>query len=175
MVVTDNFIYIHSPKSGGTFATEMLIEAASRNSGFNACNLTDLNMQAYGAFLNSGMRFLRTESLNEDLVELLVESGIARQETTFILDHRKIIPKPAERKSIRAWLGYLSSRLPRSLIAPSQQKTTNKEKRWQALYSAADIDFVLRRDRLYFTLFLEMQPVHTGTGVIDKSICGRRL
>jgi len=53
-----------------------------------------------------------TSSLNEDLVELLVESGIARQETTFILDHRKIIPKPAERKNIRAWLGYLSSRLP---------------------------------------------------------------
>lgn len=280
MVVTDNFIYIHSPKSGGTFVTEMLIEAASRNSGFNACNLTDLkhagvrripekfrhlpvvtnrrnvfshymsryyyrwwtvdkrirkildidrvmadypsfpelSFSEYLRFVNhwpyrlnikpklrnlleereigyntwefvrltqkeptatlrtfdkipaellhdqyANMRFLKTESLNEDLVELLIESGIARQETSFILDHRKIIPKPAERRNIRAWLGYLSSRLPRSLIAPPQQRTTDKETRWQALYSAADIDFVLRRDRLYFTLFPEMQPVHTGT------------
>ena len=280
MVVTDNFVYIHSPKSGGTFVTEMLLEAAARNSGFNACDLTDLkhagvrripekfrhlpvvtnrrnvfshymsryyyrwwtvdkrtrkildidrvmadypsfpelSFSEYLRFVNhwpyrlnikpklrtlleereigyntwefvrltqrkptatlrtfdkipteqlrdqyASMRFLKTESLNEDLVELLVESGIARQETTFILDHRKIIPKPAERKNIRAWLGYLSSRLPRNLIAPSQQKTTDRETRWQALYSASDIDFVLRRDRLYFTLFPEMQPVHTGT------------
>ena len=280
MVVTDNFVYIHSPKSGGTFVTEMLLEAAARNSGFNAHNLTDLkhagvrcipekfrhlpivtnrrnvfshymsrynyrwwtvdkhirktldidrvmadypsfpelSFSEYLRFVNhwpyrlnikpklralleereigyntwafvrltqqkptatlrtfdtipaaqlrdqySGMHFLRTESLNEDLVALLAEAGIARQELAFILDHGKIIPKPAERNNIKAWLGYLSSRLPRKFITPLQKKGTSKETQWQALYAVSDIDFVLRRDRLLFTLFPEMQPVHTGT------------
>lgn len=279
MVVTDNFVYLHSPKSGGTFVTEMLLAVASRVNGFSAINLTDLkhsgvrsipdkyrhlqvvmnrrnifshyvsrynyrwwtsekrarktldvdrvkadyplfpelSFSEYLRFVNhwpyrsnfsnkiqsrleereigyntwefvrltqqnpmatlrtfdnipagqlreqySDIRFLRTELLNEDLVALLVESGIAGQELAFILENKAIIPRPGERLSIEAWLGYLSSRVPRKFTAPAQERVARKATCWLEYYSAADLEFVSCRDRFYFTLFPEMQRVHTG-------------
>ena len=42
IVVKDAFVYIHHPKTGGTFVTEMLRKVASENNGFSIQELPGL-------------------------------------------------------------------------------------------------------------------------------------
>lgn len=272
MIVTDNFVYIHSPKTGGTFVTAMVKAAAQASPDFHATDLAELkhagvrripeqfrqlpvvtnirnvfghyasrycyrwwavdkhikqkyelarvkkdypsfpnlSFSEYLRFVNhwpyhsnikpgirqlleeknlgfntwtfvrltqnnpiallrefddwtdeqlrecvSTIHFLKTESLNKDLVSLLVESGVSSHDIEFIMDNKHILPSPAERTNIRSWVGYIASSLP---AFSGKSGVPEQNKRWQELFTQDDIDFVLDRDRLYFRLFPEMYP-----------------
>lgn len=76
--------------------------------------------------------FLRTEKLGYDLYDLLKKYGVNEKCLTSLLDAPPILPKKGGRMKLR----------------PT----------WPDYFSSEDIDFILRRDRLYFRLFPDMQP-----------------
>jgi len=39
MVIGDRFVFIHSPKTGGTFVTKMLKDVSSKSPGFSLVEL----------------------------------------------------------------------------------------------------------------------------------------
>jgi hypothetical protein len=75
------------------------------------------------------VRFLRTESLNDDLAALLEEVGVPAAELEVIRRTERILPKRGGR---------------------------GRAVDWRDVFSDEDVRFVLRRDRLYFRLFPEM-------------------
>ena len=76
--------------------------------------------------------FLRTENLSQDLYNLLKTYGVRENYLTLLLNAQPILPKKGGRGELK--------------------------QTWPEYFSPEDIDFVLRRDRLYFRLFPYMQP-----------------
>lgn len=148
-----------------------------RKLGFNTWSFARLTQQKPVEFLRdfdawtdeqlrehfSTTRFLKTESLNNDLVSLLIDSGVSSRNIDFILKNKPVLPNPAERNGKRSWLAQITSRL---AAFSGKSREPVQKKRWQELFTQDDIDFVLHRDRLYFRLFPEMIP--GGISAQDK-------
>ncbi len=79
-----------------------------------------------------GIHFLRTEHLNSELYELLKAYGVQEQELSPLLEAEPILPKKGGR---------------------GQKRLT-----WTEYFCPGDIDFVQKRDRIYFRLFPDMLP-----------------
>lgn len=94
----------------------------------NLPEMTDDELRAdYAKF-----RFLRTESLNDDLYNLLVESGAPGEKINFILEQKPILPKRGGRG-------------------------VGKET-WREYFSDEDIAFVMQREAMLFKIFPYMIP-----------------
>jgi hypothetical protein len=77
------------------------------------------------------IRFLRTNRLNHDLLDFLLEIGFTNEDVQFIRDKEKVLP-----------LG----------------KGRTKEQKWQKYYTPELLETVLRKDKLLFDLFPEFIP-----------------
>ena len=62
------------------------------------------------ASATAGVRFLRSETLNRDLYELLVEVGHPPEAARLVLDMERIYPYPPTRKPSQKWQDYYSPR-----------------------------------------------------------------
>lgn len=113
--------------------------------GHNSCVLAKITQRRVMHFLKkfddmsdealqqslSHVRVLRTESLNDDLADILVESGVSNDDVAFIRTSGRVLPARGGRGHYEDWWSY---------------------------YTDQEIDAVRRWDRLYFRLFPDMVP-----------------
>lgn len=146
--------------------SSLLIE---KEIGYNTWILTKLGLQSPKQFLSefdeysndrlkesfNHIWFLRTERLNDDLVNLLHANGFSYRELKFIQNFDFILPKRGGRAKQRSWL--------ESLISKSDCRI--KRDRWQSHFDDAMLRDIIKKDRLYFRLFPDMLPKNEDVDV----------
>ena len=127
MLLASRFTYIHEPKTGGTFVTQML---ARLHGGLTDVPASRLRASA----LRLGLPC--TSRLNRDLVELLLGVGYEAHDLEFVASHEHVVPTGGARTRLA-------------------ERATSHD--WRRYYSADLGELVRRRERLIFSLFPDLE------------------